>query len=109
MISLSISSFSFSDGNTKMGGAHLTEEGKLKLEKLIFFYNSIAYDKKRIVIYNNLYSREKLLVSVVKREIRNKTRGIGARCNRPRRKKITRRATFLDGFFTACERHLYSL
>lgn len=27
---------SFSDGNTKMGGAHLTEEGKLKLDKLIF-------------------------------------------------------------------------
>lgn len=47
MISLSISSFSFSDGNTKMGGAHLTEEGKLKLEKLIFFYNSIAYDEKK--------------------------------------------------------------
>lgn len=30
-----------------MGGAHLTEEGKLKLEKLIFFYNSIAYDEKK--------------------------------------------------------------
>lgn len=63
---LSISSVSFSDGNTKMGGAHLTEEGKLKLNDL-FFFIIITYDtRKRIVVYNNLCSRGKSLVSVAR-------------------------------------------
>lgn len=49
-----------------MGGAHLTEEGKLKLDELIFFI-IITYDtRKRIVVYNNLCSRGKSLVSVAR-------------------------------------------